>query len=124
MKKTPHPFVKYPGGKSKLADRIISMMPDQIRTYYEPMVGGGAVFFELAKLKRFEKAVITDMNSELINCYQVIQSLVEPLIDELNNGRYVYDKTRYLEIRAIKTKDLNLVEGAARFIYLNRTCFL
>lgn len=102
---------------------IIPRMPKAIPAYYEPFIGGGAVFFELARQKRFERAVIGDCNAELINVYRTVQDNVDSLILELQKENYKYSKPDYLRIRALDPKDLTDVERAARFIYLNRTCF-
>jgi DNA adenine methylase len=98
------------------------MLP-KIKTYYEPFIGGGAVFFELARQKRFERAVIGDCNAELINAYKIVRDSIDSLVKELQTGDYEYAKPRYLRIRAMKPADLSNVERAARLIYLNRTCF-
>jgi DNA adenine methylase len=102
---------------------IIPRMPPKIETYYEPFLGGGAVFFELARQKRFARAVIGDCNEELINTYRVIKNNVDELIKELQTGDFKYAKANYLRVRAIAPKDLSNLERAARFIFLNRTCF-
>lgn len=102
---------------------ILSRMPENIQTYYEPFIGGGAIFFELARQGRFQKAVIGDLNEELMNTYQTIRSHVNELVTELNIGDYKYSRSNFLRIRAIDPTALSLVQRAARFIYLNRTCF-
>jgi DNA adenine methylase len=124
MAKTPpYPFVKWAGGKARVAPHVLRRLPDKISTYYEPMIGGGAVFFELARAKRFEKAVIADKNPELVNAWQVVKADVDGLVEELSDKKkYRYEKSTYLKIRAVPGK-LSKVELAARFIYLNRTCF-
>jgi DNA adenine methylase len=87
------------------------------------MVGGGALFFELSKQKRFKKAFLGDTNPDLINAYRVIKSDVDGVIRELKSGRYIYDKKRYISIRSEEIDEKTPTERAARFIYLNRTCF-
>jgi len=121
--KNPSPILKWAGGKRKLTGDILSRMPSKIKTYYEPFIGGGAVFFELAHNNRFEHAIIGDCNAELINVYKVTRDNVELLIQELNGGGYQYEKTSYLKIRAILPSMISLVERAARFIFLNKTGF-
>jgi DNA adenine methylase len=122
-KPIPYPFVKYLGGKSKMARHILERLPLKFNTYFEPFLGGGAVFFELAKQKRFNKAVLSDMNPELINAFAVIKKDVDGLICELRSGLYKYNKKRYLEIRSDNSTDKSRIEQAARFIYLNKSCF-
>lgn len=122
-KAPPYPFVKWAGGKARVAPHVLRRLPDNIDTYYEPMIGGGAIFFELARANRFKAAVIADKNPELINAWQVVKEDVEGLIKELSDKKkYRYDKAVYLKIREVPGK-LSKVELAARFIYLNRTCF-
>jgi len=103
--------------------RIVSRLPDKIGTYYEPFLGGGAVFFELAREKRFKRAVIGDLNAELVNCYKAVKDDVGGLIEELRSGRYSYSRENYLAVRAWDTAPLSPTERAARLIFLNRTCF-
>lgn len=117
------PVVKWAGGKKKVIKHIMNRLPASIETFYEPMVGGGFVLFYLANLRRFKKAIISDVNPELINAYRVIKKDVESLIQELSKSRYAYNKQTFLEHRAADTDSLDAKERAARFIYLNKTCF-
>ncbi len=120
---SPYPFVKWLGGKARMTGHILSRLPKKIGLYAEPMIGGGAVFLELAREKRFEEAIIADSNLELVNAWRVIQMLVDPLVKELRGPSYVYEKEAFLRQREINPQTLDPVQGAARFIYLNRTCF-
>lgn len=122
-KKPPYPFVKWLGGKGRLAAHVLARLPEHCETYYEPMLGGGAVFIEMAKAGRFDKAVLGDTNPELMSAWRVVQSDVEALIKELKKKRYTYDRTVYLKIREEDPSGMDPVLVAARFIYLNRTCF-
>ncbi|HHV29573.1 MAG TPA: DNA adenine methylase [Clostridium sp.] len=116
------PIVKWVGGKRQILDEITKYVPQNITTYYEPFVGGGAVFFELQP----SKAVINDINSELMNLYQIIKSNVEDLIEDLkkhkNEPEYFY-QIRELDRDKAKYSLLSPVERASRVIYLNKTCF-
>ena len=122
----PKPFVKWVGGKRQLLQQFkdIGVLPPadfdvQRHTYHEPFVGGGAVFFELLP----KKAVLSDINQELVITYNIIKSDVESLIRELGRAKYQYDKEKFLTIRAYEASSLSELEVAARFIYLNRTAF-
>lgn len=117
------PIVKWAGGKGKTAKCILPELQDTYNTYYEPFVGGGAIFFELLKLNKFKRAVIGDSNPDLILTYLVIQNNVEDLIVELKKKKYVYDKNIYLKIRSQDVTHLTDLQRVARFIYLNKTCF-
>lgn len=116
------PVVKWVGGKRQLITEIDKYIPSQISTYYEPFLGGGAVFFYLQP----KKAVVNDINKELINLYQVIQDNVEELIEDLkkhkNEPDYFYS-IRELDRDLEVYKKLTPVERASRIHYLNKTCY-
>lgn len=120
-KSPPYPFVKWLGGKARMAGRVMSRLPSKIGLYGEPMIGGGAVFIELAKAGRFRKAVIADSNADLVNAWQTVRDDVKSLVKRLRE--YKYDRELYLSVREIDPASLDSVEAAARFIFLNRTCF-
>lgn len=120
----PKPFVKWVGGKRQLLCqfRDLGLYPpedfDPVKnTYYEPFVGGGAVFFDLLP----KKAELSDLNSELVTTYNIIKNDVDTLIKSLK--KHKYEKEYYREMRAKDPKKLSDVEIASRFIYLNRTGF-
>lgn len=134
---SPKPFVKWVGGKTQLLGDIQKSLPRDFAqrdgvTYVEPFVGGGAVlFWILQEYPNITKAIINDINAELICTYQVIKSDVENLILELTRLQ-----TEYLQRDEIERKAYFLyqrerfnengnsdVETAALFIFLNRTCF-
>lgn len=115
------PFLKWVGGKRQLMTEIEPLLPTRISTYYEPFVGGGAVFLHTQP----KKAVINDYNSELINVYETIRDNVDALITHLatheNSSEYFY-QIRELD-RQEGFNELSKVERASRVIYLNKTCF-
>jgi DNA adenine methylase len=115
----PSPFLKWAGGKRQLLPRILGAIPDGVRTYYEPFVGGGAVFFGLAaRGRRFERAVLGDANEELIRCYAALQKDVGAVIRALRPHRY--DREHYYAVRERDPASLSPAARAARLIYLNR----
>ena len=120
----PKPFVKWVGGKRQLLAqfRRLNLYPPEkfnIETgrYFEPFVGGGAVFFDLLP----ERAYLSDLNNELVITYNVIKSDVENLIKSLK--KHKLDKEYFLKIRTQNPESLSDLNTASRFIYLNRTCF-
>lgn len=118
-----HPFVKWAGGKSQLIPQIIRLMPSRFARYFEPFLGGGAVFFHTASYNR--NAFLSDINLDLINAYKIIRNNVEELITALKYHQDEYSKSPksyYYQLRD-KTKGLNKIENAARFITLNKTCY-
>jgi DNA adenine methylase len=115
----PSPFLKWAGGKRQLLARILRDVPATVGTYYEPFIGGGAVFFGLvARGHRFERAVLGDANEELVRCYKAIQADVEGVIAAL--GRHKYERAHYYAVRERDPRRLTDVVAAARVIYLNR----
>ena len=118
------PFLKWAGGKSQLLSEIVPRLPRRIKTYYEPFIGGGAVFFALANERRFQHAVIADANAELVEVYTVVRNQVESLIEVLHDhSAHATDSDYFYEVRAWDLADKNAVERAARIIFLNKTCF-
>ncbi len=120
------PFVKWAGGKRQIMKDIKKYIPDNYSTYYEPFVGGGAVFFELAP----KKAVLNDYNKELMNVFECIKDEIrfEKICNELNHHEANHSEEYYYKIRDLdrdKKKFNKLVDykRAARTIYLNKACF-
>ncbi len=115
------PFLKWAGGKRQLLQELTKYVPSQFRTYYEPFVGGGALFLAL----QHKPAVVNDTNAELINCYKVIKDSVEELIAALSQHRN--EEAYYYEVRDWdRSPDFASrppVERAARIIFLNKTCY-
>ena len=115
------PFLKWVGGKSQLLPEISKRMPSNYCRYFEPFVGGGAVFFSLQK----QGACLVDINHELINTYRVVRDRVDELVSDLKH--HVYDKTYYYNIRNVdrcpEYATWSEVQKASRFIYLNKTCY-
>ena len=132
------PFIKWVGGKSQLISQLDELLPSDFErwdnaTYIEPFVGGGAMlFYMLQRYPNIGQAVINDINSDLINCYLTVKEYPEELISSLrdiqenfhalqtDNGR----KDFFLSVRErYNEKNLNPIENATKFFFLNRTCF-
>jgi DNA adenine methylase len=116
-KELPRPVLKWAGGKSLLTERILQLLPAQIETYYEPFFGGGAVFFALARERRFKRAVLSDVNPELVNVYQSLRDDADSVIKRLR--RMKFSEEDYYQVREQKPR--LSVSQAARTIYLNKT---
>lgn len=131
------PFVKWAGGKGNLLSKLEALLPAIFSdlsnvTYIEPFIGGGAMFFYmLQKYKCIKRAVINDINPDLIRCYQLIKNNPQTLIErlkEIENNYYhcdVYGRKdlyyAYREQYNYSQEDID--ERAAVFIFLNRTCY-
>lgn len=120
-----NPLVKWPGGKRQLAEHIINILGREFNHYYEPFLGGGGVLIYLQPIG----ATCFDINPELINMYNVVKYNPEELIDTLY-GNYIayHSKEFYYQIRDLDRNadlfgQLTQIERAARFLYLNKTCF-
>jgi DNA adenine methylase len=113
------PVLKWAGGKSRLLPRILAELPERIDTYYEPFVGGAAVFFALATERRFKRAVLSDQNAVLIDVYRAVRQDAEAVIKALD--KYEHDRDEYYRVRALDPRSLDTTERAARTIYLNKT---
>lgn len=117
------PFTKWTGGKRQLLGELRSYMPETFGRYFEPFVGGGALFFDLAP----EKAVINDFNEELINAYRQIKNNPAELINLLIKHKENNSKDYYLELRSAdrdgRISRMTGVERAARILYMLRVDF-
>lgn len=116
------PVVKWVGGKRQLLDDILPAFPEKFGCYYEPFFGGGAVLFS----KKPKKAVINDLNGELIKVYKCIRDNPDELISELSKFRN--DKDLFYEQRELDRDrqtfgQLSDIQRAARLIFLNKTCY-
>ncbi len=114
------PVIKWVGGKRQLLDDLKALLPKNYNGYFEPFIGGGALFFSLQPTNSF----ISDYNPELTNLYQVIKEKPLELIKDLK--KHKNEEDYYYQIRALdrdvaKYQKLSDVQRASRFIYLNKT---
>lgn len=117
----PKPFLKWAGGKRKLVPKLLEYVPADMKRYVEPFVGGGALFFALRADGYAGPALLCDVNSDLMNAYRVVRDDPEGLIAALRE--YADTKEQFLAARAAHPAFLSRVDAAARFIFLNKTCF-
>ncbi len=139
------PFLKWVGGKGQLVKKFRSFYPDELKAgsiqqYYEPFLGGGAVFFDIAQKYKISSAYLYDVNEELILAYCVVQRDVHKLMDYLEQYEKKYlpldnekRKEYFYEIRQhynrqrsdinYKVYTGNWIPRAAQIIFLNKTCY-
>lgn len=131
------PFVKWAGGKRNLLFQLEALLPKNFDilkdvTYIEPFVGGGAMLFYMLQYhKNIRKAIINDINPDLIRCYQLIKDNPQELIyrletlDKNYNSCNVQDKRElyYAYRNQYNSEEINEDERAALFVFLNHTCF-
>ncbi len=114
------PFLKWAGGKAQLIPQMEPFFPKDFRTYFEPFLGGGAVFFHLQP----EKAMLSDSNPELVNTFTIVRDdpggLMRALDEHLPQRT---EEAYFYKVRATDPSTLSSVERAARTIFLNKTCF-
>ena len=118
------PVLKWAGGKGQLLDAIRARMPDSYRNYYEPFLGGGAVFFNVAP----KRAFVNDINEQLINLYRQLKAAPAAVIGILDDLDAIpCDKALYLDVRKrynlkISRRELD-AECAALMVWTNKRCF-
>ena len=119
------PVLKWAGGKRRLLEQYSPFLPTEFGSYFEPFIGGGALFFSLFSqgLLSDKKAAINDINPELVNFYQVLKTDCDNLIKKLSEHEKKHDEQHYYDVRAKNFRRMNAVNRAARLLYMNRTCF-
>lgn len=120
----PRPFLKWVGGKGQLLGSLLERVAaaGAFRTYHEPFVGGGALFFELHRQGALrDGAVLSDKNPHLLEVWQVVREDVDALVSALAHHKARHCEDYYYQVRAERSPDR--VARAARVIYLNKTCF-
>jgi len=114
------PFVKWVGGKRSIINQLINNLPATFESYYEPFMGGAALFFEIQS--RINRAYLSDINFDLVITFKAVQKDPEALIVKLEEHARKDSDDYYYKIRA-QYELQNPIDIAARFIYLNKTCF-
>jgi DNA adenine methylase len=110
-----NPILRWAGGKRRLVRKLEMLLPTDWNNYLEPMVGSGALFFHLAP----EKAILADLNPDLMNFYGVLRDDPSDLVGRLKNLRA--SRESYYHMRDMKPR--SKLERAIRFAYLNRLCW-
>lgn len=138
MRTIAKPFIKWVGGKGQLIEQLEAKLPADFdnwdnATYIEPFVGGGAMlYYMLQQHPNIKRAVINDINSDLITCYKTVRDNVEQLISALHEIQEQYYTLQDMEAKremfiAVREryneKNLDPIENTTKFFFLNRTCF-
>lgn len=116
------PFLRWAGGKRQLLPELLRRVPAAYGTYYEPFLGGGALFFALKPAR----AVLSDANEELMAAYAAVCDNPEAIVRELRTMEDAHSRDprgTYDYVRSAGSSGHSLVYNAARMIYLNKTCF-
>lgn len=113
------PFLKWVGGKRSILPELLKRMPDDFDAYYEPFMGGGALFFAVQP----KEAYLSDVNFHLVLTFKAVRDDVEGLIRQLKIHERLHNKEYYQKARLKLFKEKDTTKLAALFIYLNKTCF-
>lgn len=117
------PFLKWAGGKGQILPQIEKYFPKSFKRYFEPFAGSAAVFFHLARQRDSFPAMLVDLNQELINCFVVVRDRLDELVPMLRQHEQKHNETHYYKVRLVQPDSLGMIDRAARFIYLNKTCY-
>lgn len=118
------PLLKWAGGKRQLRSDLVRLLPGEWGTYFEPFIGGGALLVELANRGSLGRAVISDLNPELMNLYRVVKRDPEALARALSEEKYRNSPESFLQLRdefnALIGSGKQPVNRAALLVYLNK----
>lgn len=120
---TAKPFIKWVGGKRRLLPQLRERIPVTMGRYHEPFLGGGALFFDLQSDGLANGAYLSDSNRWLIDTYKAVKFNPKEVLRRLDGHAKAHSKERYYHVRGWNPADMDLFARAARFIYLNKTCF-
>src|SRR4030042_5401494 len=116
-------FVKWAGGKSQLLSQFEPYFPEGFNGYFEPFLGGGAVFYYVKQKYAPERIVLSDSNKTLIDCYTNVRDSVDDLIKLLKVHQKNHSEEYYYKIRNKFNTRLGGIGKSSMFLYLNKTCF-
>ncbi len=123
----PQPFLKWVGGKSQLLTQFDRFLPRKVERYFEPFIGGGAVFFHLKHRFPQMRAFLRDNNDQLINTYLAVRDYPKELMRRLDGHLAEFRTNRERYYYGVRNEHhlpkSEIVERAARMIFLNKTCF-
>lgn len=126
--RTPHPPLRWAGGKRQLLGHLLPLVPEKLSAYHEPFLGGGALFFELSRIGRITPetdVVLGDSNKELIACYQQIRDYPGGVISALREWEKAEEQLgSEVTYKTVRSSNFTQPEKqAAKLFYLNRTCY-
>ncbi|CAK6889138.1 Site-specific DNA-methyltransferase (adenine-specific) [Rickettsia helvetica] len=116
----PQPFLQWVGGKRKIVDQLVKFIPERLNNYYEPFLGGGALFFHVRD--KFKQCYLSDINLELVTSYNAVKTNPDAVSKLLDSHKTKHSKEHYYQVRA-NNDSSDPIKITARFIYLNRYSF-
>ncbi len=115
------PFLQWVGGKRKIVDRLLAKMPAGLDNYYEPFLGGGALFFQVQD--KFKQCFLSDINLDLTTTYNAVKRDLPKIIALCQLHKQRHSKEYYFQVRNNQAASNDPAEITARFLYLNRYSF-
>lgn len=121
QKDSTSPPIKWAGGKTRLLPELLARLPPAWGTFYEPFAGGAALFFKIAP----KRAVVADVNADLIGMYRVLAIDPAAVIRDLRRHKRSHSAQHYYAVRdQWKLRaSWSPSRAAGAFVYLNKTCF-
>lgn len=115
------PFIRWAGGKQQIINQLLSLLPEDVsvRTYREPFLGGGSLFFALQP----NRAHLNDANEHLVKCFQNVRENPDLICSYLKKHEKLNSETYYYDVRKDYNSKGYSCAQAARFIYLNKACY-
>src|SRR4051812_42842533 len=113
----PQPFLRWAGSKRKLIPKLRHFWNPSFSRYVEPFMGSACLYFALQP----KRALLADLNEELISTFEVVRDQPDAVATRVR--KFAAGEHEYYRVRSINPRRLCRLEGAARFIYLNRYCF-
>lgn len=111
------PVLRWAGSKRQMLSSLMAALPARYNRYFEPFAGSAVLFFAI----RPERAIISDINGDLIDTYRALKA--HPRLVRRRVADIPIDTATYYQWRAREVEGMELMERAVRFVYLNRTCF-
>ncbi|WP_375327469.1 DNA adenine methylase [Candidatus Tisiphia endosymbiont of Nemotelus uliginosus] len=115
------PFFQWVGGKRKIVDQLLEHVPLGLNNYYEPFLGGGALFFQVKD--KFKKCFLSDINLELVTSYNAVKKDPAKIIELCESYKLKHSKEYYYQVRDNNINSNDPIEITARFLYLNKYSF-
>ncbi|MCP5374911.1 MAG: Dam family site-specific DNA-(adenine-N6)-methyltransferase [Rickettsiaceae bacterium] len=114
------PFIVWVGGKRKIIDKLMEYIPSSLNNYYEPFLGGGALFFNIKD--KVKKAFLSDINLDLVTSYNAVKKTPDEVCKLLDMHEQNHSKEYFYQVRDVNNSN-NPSVISARFLYLNRYSF-
>ena len=117
------PILQWMGGKGRILNELMGYSPENFNNYYEPFFGGGAFLIKLYSMNKIKNAIISDLNNDLYNLYNIVKTNPDGIINEIKNIKFNHTREDYYLARDLFNETNNQILKSALLLYLNRHCF-